>query len=66
MARKSLHRAVFKIRKGGLHDWARRHGWSGKDSDTLPAKYKDMAAASDNPHTKKMGIFARNFGHGPK
>jgi hypothetical protein len=63
MARNSKYRAAFKVRKGGLHDWARRtQGWSGKDSDPLPESIKNKAAASSNPHTKKMGIFAQNFG----
>ena len=62
MARQSAHRVVFKLNRGGLHRWAQRHGWSGKESDPLPEKYKDMAAASDNPHTAKMGHFAKNFG----
>ena len=57
-----MHRTMIKVKKGKLHDWARRQGWSGKDSDTLPDTYKHMAAASDNPHTQKMGQFALNFG----
>ena len=62
MARKSKYRAAFKARKGGLHQWARNQGWSGKDSEPLPEKYKHMAAGSDNEHTRKMGQFALNFG----
>jgi hypothetical protein len=61
--RDSHHRAIFHLRRGGLHQWARSHGFKGKDSDPLPQKFKDMAASSDSPHVKKMGIFAQNFGH---
>jgi hypothetical protein len=60
MARNSHHRAIFDLRRGGLHDWARKHGWSGKDSDPLPQHLKEEAAHSDNPHTAKMGHFALN------
>ena len=62
MARNSHYRAVFHIRKGGLHQWARHHGFTGKDSEPLPEKYKHMAANSDNEHTRKMGQFALDFG----
>ena len=55
-----MHRAAFKVRAGGLHAGARNLGWSGKDSDPLPDKYKHEAAASDNPHVQKMGQFALN------
>ena len=58
----SLYRALHHLRKGGLHQWARQHGFTGSDSDPLPEKYKDMAAKSDNPHVVKMGVFAKNFG----
>jgi hypothetical protein len=58
--RKSNHRAIFHLRKGGLHDWARSKGWKGSDSDPLPESYKSEAANSDNPHTAKMGHFALN------
>jgi hypothetical protein len=58
----SDHRALFHLRKGGLHQWARHHGFTGSDSDPLPEKYKTMAAASDNEHVRKMGQFAKNFG----
>jgi hypothetical protein len=61
MAKRDSHyRAVFHLRKGGLHDWARKKGWSGSDSDPLPDEYKHEAASSDNPHTAKMGQFALN------
>lgn len=62
MARNSKYRAAFKVRAGGLHQWARRHGWSGKDSDPLPESIKHAAANSDVKHTAKMGQFALNFG----
>ena len=61
-AKVSSHRAKFHLRKGGLHQWARQHGFTGSDSDPLPEKYKTMAAASDNEHVRKMGQFAKNFG----
>lgn len=54
------YRALFKLRKGGLHDWARSQGWKGKDGDPLPDEYKHKAAASDNSHVQKMGQFALN------
>jgi len=56
----SPHRALFHLRKGGLHQWARSHGFTGSDSDPLPDKFKKMAAASDNGHVAKMGNFALN------
>ena len=58
--RNSHHRAMFHLRQGGLHDWARKHGWSGSDSDPLPESIKREAASSDNPHVSKMGHFALN------
>lgn len=58
--RNSNYRAVFHLREGGLHEWARRHGWKGKASDPLPESYKQEAASSANPHTEKMGRFALN------
>ena len=58
----SDHRALFHLRKGGLHRWARSQGWSGSDSDPLPESIKAKAKASDNPHVAKMGNFAMNFG----
>jgi hypothetical protein len=58
--RSSHYRSIFKLRKGGLHEWARHHGWSGKDSDPLPDEYKHKAAASENGHVAKMGNFALN------
>ena len=60
--RNSSYRAVFHLRKGGLHQWARHHGFAGSDSDSLPEKYKHMAANSSSEHTRKMGQFALNFG----
>jgi hypothetical protein len=51
---------VFHLHKGGLHQWARTKGWKGSDSDPLPEKFKDEAAASNNPHVAKMGQFAKN------
>jgi hypothetical protein len=60
--RNSSYRAVFHLRRGGLHDWARKHGWKGKDSDPLPESLKKEAKNSDNPHVAKMGNFAENFG----
>lgn len=58
MARTSPNRALFHLRKGGLHQWARNQGWKGKDGDPLPDEYKHKAAASDTPHVAKMGNFA--------
>jgi hypothetical protein len=56
----SPYRALFHLRKGGLHAWARKHGWKGSDSDPLPDEYKQKAAASEDPHTAHMGQFALN------
>jgi hypothetical protein len=61
--RNSHYRSAFHLRKGGLHQWARKHGWSGSDSDKLPESIKAQAANSGNLHVKRMGIFAQNFGH---
>jgi hypothetical protein len=58
----SDHRALFHLRKGGLHQWARHRGFTGSDSDPLPEKYKKQAAASNIEHVRKMGQFAENFG----
>lgn len=58
----SDYRAVFHLRKGGLHQWARHRGFKGTDSDPLPEKYKEMAADSPIEHVRKMGQFAENFG----
>lgn len=63
MAEVSSHRALFHLRKGGLHNWARNQGWEGKDSDPLPEEYKHKAAASDIPHVQKMGQFSLNAEH---
>jgi N-acetylglutamate synthase-like GNAT family acetyltransferase len=63
MARNSDNRTAFNIRSGGLHKWARKHGFKGSDSDPLPEKFKEEAANSDDEHTRKMGQFALNFGH---
>jgi N-acetylglutamate synthase-like GNAT family acetyltransferase len=60
--RDSHHRAIFHLRKGGLHAWARHHGFKGSDSDPLPESLKEEAKHSDNPHVAKMGNFAVNFG----
>jgi hypothetical protein len=54
----SPYRSLFHLRKGGLHQWARKQGWSGSDSDTLPDEYKHKAAASNVEHVAKMGQFA--------
>lgn len=62
-AKTSKYRAMFHLRKGGLHQWARKHGWSGSDSDPLPDEYKHKAAASDNTHVQHMGQFALNAKH---
>ena len=64
----SLYRVIHHLRHGGLHDWARAHGWSGKNSDTLPEKYKHEAAASNNKHVRGMGQMALTFEgfHHPK
>jgi len=62
--RNSHHRAMFHLREGGLHQWARTHGFKGSDSDPLPQEFKEKAANSDNEHVRKMGQFALNFGHG--
>lgn len=51
---------MFHLRAGGLHDWARRNGWSGSNSDPLPESIKEKAANSDNLHVARMGMFAKN------
>lgn len=60
MTKVSDHRVLFHLHKGGLHQWARHRGFTGSDSDPLPEKFKDMAAASDNAHVARMGHFAKN------
>lgn len=62
-ARHSLYRALGHIRKGGLHEWARHHGWKGSDSDPIPEKFKKEASASKNPHVAHMGHLASTLEH---
>lgn len=57
----SDYRAAYHFRIGGLHQWARRYGFKGSDTDPLPEKYKHMAADSDVEHVRKMGQQALNF-----
>ena len=53
--RNSHHRAMFHLRKGGLH----KH-LGIPEGQPIPEEKKREAANSDNPHVAKMGQFALN------
>ena len=55
MARSSMHRAKWHVRKGGFHQWL------GKEKDA-PITKEDIARgkASNNEHVRKMSQFAEN------
>jgi len=58
MKRNSGYRAMFHLRKGGLHKAM------GVPMDKpVPEEKKEEAAHSENPHVQKMGQFALNAEH---
>jgi hypothetical protein len=58
MARSSDYRAVFHLRKGGLHK-----ALGIAEGKPIPEEKKEEAANSSNPHMQKMGQFALNASH---
>lgn len=51
----------IKVKKGGFHKWLGKS----EDEDITAADIK-KGLASDDPHVKKMALFAKNFGAGKK
>lgn len=51
---RKFHRAMHKLRKGGLH-----RALGVPEGETIPADKVEAATGSKNPHVRKMAVLAQ-------